>query len=69
MNTRIIPALLGALLFSGVAEAAPSIYPVDTARFLGGRRFDFKVEVVGEHAEKAARVLINGQAAQAVLGA
>lgn len=34
MNTRIIPALLGALLFSGVAEAAPSIYPVDTARFL-----------------------------------
>ena len=27
MNTRIIPALLGALLFSGVAEAAPSIYP------------------------------------------
>ena len=32
MNTRIIPALLGALLFSGVAEAAPSIYPVDTAR-------------------------------------
>ena len=36
MNTRIIPALLGALLFSGVAEAAPSIYPVDTARLLGG---------------------------------
>ena len=37
MNTRIIPALLGfALLFSGVAQAAPSIYPVDTARFLGG---------------------------------
>ena len=40
MNTRIIPALLGALLFSGVAEAAPSIYPVDTARFLGGSRWN-----------------------------
>ena len=39
MNTRIIPTLLGALLFSGVAEAAPSIYPVDTARFLGGSTF------------------------------
>ena len=69
MNTRIIPALLGALLFSGVAEAAPSIYPVDTARFLGGRRFDFKVEFDGELAEKDAKVLINGQDAKAVLGA
>ena len=69
MNTRIIPALLGALLFSGVAEAAPSIYPVDTARFLGGSRFDFKVEFEGELAEKDAKVLINGQDAKAVLGA
>lgn len=69
MNTRIIPALLGALLFSGVAEAAPSIYPVDTARFLGGSRFDFKVEFDGELAEKDAKVLINGQDAKAVLGA
>ena len=64
-----IPALLGALLFSGVAEAAPSIYPVDTARFLGGSRFDFKVEFDGELAEKDAKVLINGQDAKAVLGA
>ena len=63
MNTRIIPALLGALLFSGVAEAAPSIYPVDTARF------DFKVEFDGQLAEKDAKVLINGQDAKAVLGA
>ena len=54
MNTRIIPALLGALLFSGVAEAAPSIYPVDTARFLGGSRFDFKVEFDGERFRAAA---------------
>ena len=69
MNTRIIPALLGTLLFSGVAEAAPSIYPVDTARFLGGSRFDFKVEFDGELAEKDAKVLINGQDAKAVLGA
>ena len=69
MNTRIIPALLGALLFSGVAEAAPSIYPVDTARFLGGSRFDFKVEFDGQLAEKDAKVLINGQDAKAVLGA
>ena len=61
MNTRIIPALLGTLLFSGVAEAAPSIYPVDTARFLGGSRFDFKVEFDGELAEKDAKVLINGR--------
>ena len=59
----------GALLFSGVAEAAPSIYPVDTARFLGGSRFDFKVEFDGELAEKDAKVLINGQDAKAVLGA
>ena len=69
MNTRIIPALLGALLFSGVAEAAPNIYPVDTARFLGGSRFDFKVEFDGQLAEKDAKVLINGQDAKAVLGA
>ena len=57
------------VLFSGVAEAAPSIYPVDTARFLGGSRFDFKVEFDGELAEKDAKVLINGQDAKAVLGA
>ena len=56
MNTRIIPALLGALPFSGVAEAAPNIYPVDTARFLGGSRFDFKVEFDGQLAEKDAKV-------------
>ena len=61
MNTRIIPALLGALLFSGVAEAAPSIYPVDTARFLGGSRFDFKVEFDGQLAEKDAKAVLGAK--------
>ena len=42
---------------------------MDTARFLGGSRFDFKVEFDGELAEKDAKVLINGQDAKAVLGA
>ncbi len=69
MNKRIIPALLGAMLLSGVAEAAPTVYPVDTARFLAGSRFDFKVEFDGQIEEKDARVLINGQDAKTLLGA
>lgn len=70
MNTRIIPALLGALLFSGRrGSRRRASYPVDTARFLGGSRFDFKVEFDGQLAEKDAKVLINGQDAKAVLGA
>ena len=69
MKYVIAPALMGLLLFSGVAQAAPSIYPVDTARFLGGSRFDFKVEFDSVVQEKDVRVLINGRDAAAVLGA
>ena len=47
MKRSLIPALLGVMLLSGTAQAATSIYPVDTARFLGGSRFDFKVEFDG----------------------
>lgn len=69
MKRSLIPALLGAMLLSGTAQAATSIYPVDTARFLGGSRFDFKVEFDGVVDEKDAKVLINGKDAASVLGA
>ena len=68
MKRGFIPALLGVMILSGAAQAAPNIYPVDTARFLGGSRFDFKVEFDGVIAEKDAKILINGQDAKAVLG-
>lgn len=69
MKRSLIPALLGVMLLSGTAQAATSIYPVDTARFLGGSRFDFKVEFDGVIDEKNAKVLINGKDAASVLGA
>lgn len=69
MKRSLIPALLGVMLLSGMAQAATSIYPVDTARFLGGSRFDFKVEFDGVVDEKDAKVLINGKDAASVLGA
>lgn len=69
MKRSLIPALLGVMLLSGTAQAATSIYPVDTARFLGGSRFDFKVEFDGVIDEKDAKVLINGKDAASVLGA
>lgn len=69
MKRSLIPALLGVMLLSGTAQAATSIYPVDTARFLGGSRFDFKVEFDGVVDEKDAKVLINGKDAASVLGA
>ncbi len=69
MKRSLIPALLGVMLLSGTAQAVTSIYPVDTARFLGGSRFDFKVEFDGVVDEKDAKVLINGKDAASVLGA
>ena len=69
MKRGFIPALLGVMILSGVAQAEPNIYPVNTARFLGGSRFDFKVEFDGVIAEKDAKVLINGRDAKTVLGA
>ena len=54
-------AALGlAFTYAGSVYSAPSIYPVDTARFLAGSRFDFKVEFDGKVNEKDVRVLING---------
>ena len=69
MKRSLIPALLGVMLLSGAAQAATNIYPVDTARFLGGSRFDFKVEFDAVIDEKDAKVLINGKDAASVLGA
>ena len=66
MKRSLIPALLGVMLLSGTAQAATSIYPVDTARFLGGSRFDFKVEFDGVVDEKDAKVLINGKDAATI---
>ena len=55
-------AALGlAFTYAGSVYSAPSIYPVDTARFLAGSRFDFKVEFDGKVNEKDVRVLINGK--------
>lgn len=62
-------AALGlAFTYAGSVYSAPSIYPVDTARFLAGSRFDFKVEFDGKVNEKDVRVLINGKPAESVLG-
>lgn len=69
MKRSLIPALFGVMLLSGAAQAATNIYPVDTARFLGGSRFDFKVEFDAVIDEKDAKVLINGKDAASVLGA
>lgn len=58
-------AALGlAFTYAGSVYSAPSIYPVDTARFLAGSRFDFKVEFDGKVNEKDVRVLINGKPAE-----
>jgi alkaline phosphatase len=62
-------AALGlAFAYAGSVYSAPSIYPVDTARFLAGSRFDFKVEFDGKVNEKDVRVLIDGKPAESVLG-
>ena len=42
--TVMMPLCLGMALLTATAQAAPAIYPVDTARFLGTSKFDFKVE-------------------------
>lgn len=62
-------AALGlAFSYAGSVYSAPAIYPVDTARFLAGSRFDFKVEFDGKVAEKDVKVLINGKPAESILG-
>ena len=64
----VIPFFMGVMLMAGAAQAAPAIYPVDTARFLGGSRFDFKVEFDKVIKPSEASVLINGKDASSVLG-
>lgn len=63
----LLPVFMGLVLLAGPAQAA-SIYPVDMARFLGGARFDFKVEFDGRIKPSEATVLINGRDIQTVLG-
>lgn len=59
---------MAASLFATTAHAAPAIYPVDTANFLGGSRFDFKVELDQVFKPEEVDVRINGKSADAVFG-
>lgn len=64
--------LTAAVLAPSLAVSAPAIYPViypvDTARFLGQSRFDFKVEFDSLLNAADAKVLINGKPYSEVLG-
>lgn len=51
------------------ATAAPAIYPVDTASFLSGAHFDFKVEFDTVVDPVDVRVRINGKDVETMLGA
>lgn len=57
-----------AALFASSAYAAPAIYPVDTANFLSGAKFDFKVEFDGVVKPNDVSVHINGKDMNAVFG-
>lgn len=57
-----------AALFASSAYAAPAIYPVDTANFLSGAKFDFKVEFDGVVKPGDVSVHINGKDMNAVFG-
>ena len=63
-----MPLIAGIMLMAETALAAPAIYPVDKARFLGGSRFDFKVEFDKVIKPEEASVTINGKDAAAVFG-
>ena len=67
--TVMMPLCLGMALLTAQAEAAPTIYPVDTARFLGSAKFDFKVEFDRELKESDMDVRINGRSVEDVFGA
>lgn len=51
-----------------LAMAAPAIYPVDTASFLSGTHFDFKVELGTVVKPSDVMVRLNGKDAEMVLG-
>ncbi len=69
MKSRAIMLLVaGVMLMAETSLAAPAIYPVDSARFLGGSKFDFKVEFDTVINPAEASVLINGKDAAAVFG-
>lgn len=69
MKSRVVmPLIAGIMLMAETALAAPAIYPVDKARFLGGSRFDFKVEFDKVIKPEEASVTINGKDAAAVFG-
>ncbi len=67
--TVMMPLCLGMALLTATAQAAPSIYPVDTARFLGTSKFDFKVEFDRELSQSDIDVRINGKSVADVFGA
>ncbi len=69
MNHRLIlPACAVMTFLAGTAYAGPSIYPVDTARFLGTSKFDFKVEFDSEIHPSDADVRINGKSIAQMFG-
>ena len=67
--TVMMPLCLGMALLTATAQAAPAIYPVDTARFLGTSKFDFKVEFDRELSQSDIDVRINGKSVADVFGA
>ena len=67
--TVMMPLCLGMALLTATAQAAPSIYPCDTARFLGTSKFDFKVEFDRELSQSDIDVRINGKSVADVFGA
>jgi len=67
-----MPSFLRALLALPIlvsTATAQTIYPLDTAQLLTGAKFDLKVEFAGAPAADEIKVLINGKAAEVVLGA
>src|SRR6201988_169609 len=50
-----------ALLFSGSAAVAQTIYPIDRAEILSGAQFDFKVEFPDKVDPAKLKVTVNGQ--------
>lgn len=61
-------SVVTASLLAAPVYAAPAIYPVDTASFLGGSKFDFKVEFDGVVKADQVSVRINGKDMQTMFG-
>jgi len=65
---RILLALAATTMLTGAAQAA-TVYPLDRATILAGAPFDLKVEFAAVVKAADVKVTINGQPAEAVLGA